>query len=123
MTIEDTDFNPAELDTDIGEEDLATYKPMDLKVVKEKIPTFTSEKLCEMIVCDRYFGCFREVALSCMEELGKRRSDGSDFQFETHIDQAFNSLPKLQLGLASPDLRDVLQQAISVASAAKKVRR
>jgi len=120
MTIDDEDFNPDDLDTDISEEDLASYKPMDVKVVKEKIPTHSSERLCEMIVCDRYFGCFREIALACMEELGKRRVAGDTFDFETYIEKALGNLPKLQFGLSTPDLRDVLQQAINIGKSRRR---
>lgn len=86
------------------------YKPLDLKMVKENVPTYTSEKLCEMIVCDRYFGCFREIAVICMEELAFRRSKGDSFDFETFIEKAHKSLP--ELNLQAPNLGDVLRQAI-----------
>jgi hypothetical protein len=87
------------------------YKPLDLNTVKEKAPTFSSQKLCEMIVCDRYFGCFNEIAIICMEELSKRRQAGDDFVYETYINEAFKQLPSLNTG--SVNLRDILQQAIS----------
>ena len=87
------------------------YKPLDLNVVRENIPTFSSEKLCEMIVCDRYFGCFNEIAIICMEELSKRRQNGDAFVYETYINEAFKQLPSLNIG--SPNLRDILQQTIS----------
>jgi hypothetical protein len=86
------------------------YKPLDPKNVKEKLPTFTSEKLCEMIVCDRYFGCFNEIAIDCMEELAKRRIEGSDFEFEKYIEKSFAELPVLEFKI--PDLGDVLRTII-----------
>lgn len=95
----------SELDSpDVGEVSL------DLNVIKEKVPSYTSEKLCEMIVCDRYFGCFRDVAIICMEELGKRRLAGDTFNFESRVDELFKSLPKLDF--AMPNLRDLLQRSI-----------
>jgi hypothetical protein len=84
---------------------------LDLNVVREKAPTYTSEKLCEMIVCDRYFGCFRDVAIICMEELARRRAAGDVFNFESHIDEAYKKLPKLDFKI--PNLRDVMQQNLT----------
>ncbi len=86
------------------------YQPLDLEVVRKNAPNYNSEKLCEMIVCDRYFGCYREVAVICMEELARRRVAGDNFDFESHIDNSLASLPKLNL--TNFDLRDVLHQMI-----------
>jgi len=87
-------------------------KPLDLNVVRANVPTYPSEKLCEMIVCDRYFGCFREIAIMCMEELAKRRIAGNDFAFEQYIDDSFKKLP--ELNFTAPNLRESLQQAIKM---------
>jgi hypothetical protein len=87
-------------------------KPLDLNVVRANVPTYPSDKLCEMIVCDRYFGCFREIAVMCMEELAKRRTAGDPFVFEKYIDDAFKKLP--ELNFATPNLREVLQRAIKM---------
>jgi hypothetical protein len=84
---------------------------LDLELVKEKIPTHTSEKLCEMIVCDRYFGCYKEINIMCMEELAKRRIAGDTFEFEDYIDKAFSTLPKLDFKV--PDLGDVMRSVIA----------
>jgi hypothetical protein len=89
---------------------LLKYPSLDIKIVKEKIPSFSSEKLSEMIVCDRYFGCYREIAVFCMEELGRRRAAGNQFDFETYIENALASLPKMDFSV--PDLGDVMRQAI-----------
>jgi hypothetical protein len=63
-----------------------------------------------MIVCDRYFGCYKEIAILCMEELAKRRQGGDDFLFENYIDESLKKLPELNFkGL---NLRDTLQQSI-----------
>jgi hypothetical protein len=86
------------------------YKPLNIPEIQKNIQAYASTKLCEMIVCDRYFECYREVAIICMEELARRRQAGDDFLFENYIDQAFDKLPKLNLtGL---NLRDILTQAI-----------
>lgn len=86
------------------------YKPLDLELVRKNVPTYPSEKLCEMIVCDRYFGCFREIAIMCMQELADRRIKGDDFNFEQYMEDAYKTLP--ELNTQAPNLRDVLQQAI-----------
>ncbi len=86
------------------------YKPLDLELVRKNVPSYSSEKLCEMIVCDRYFGCFKEIALMCMEELAARRIKGDAFNFEKYIDEAFKTLP--ELNTQAPDLRSILQQAV-----------
>lgn len=87
------------------------YKPLNIDVVKEMIPGYSSQKLCEMIICDRYFGCYREIAIMCMEELACRRIDGDFFAFEKVIDEGYKTLPELNLG-TNFNIRDVLQQAI-----------
>lgn len=120
MTNDKEDFNPDDLDTDTDEESMDSYRPLDLKVVREKLPTYTPEKLCEMIVCDRYFGCFRDIALMCMEELANRRVAGSDFAFETYIEKQLSDLPKLSTSFALPDLRDVLTQVVKSNKAARR---
>lgn len=93
------------------DEDTSDPQPLDLEVVRTNIPTYTSQKLCEMVVCDRYFGCYREMAIMCMEELARRRIAGDAFDFETQIEQGLASLPKLNF--ASMDIRDVLRQMVS----------
>lgn len=97
---------------DLAEDvDLSQNPTLDLKVVQEKVPTYSTTKLCEMIVCDRYFGCYKEIAIMCMEELGKRRAAGENFNFEQYIEDAFNQLPKLDLSV--PNISDVLNTVIS----------
>jgi len=86
------------------------YKHLDIEVVRKMVPTYSSQKLCEMIVCDRYFGCYREIAVMCMEELAQRRTNGDTFPFEKTIDESYKSLPELNLN--NFNIRDILQQAI-----------
>ena len=66
---------------------------------KKNISNFNNEKLCEIIVANRYLGSMREEAILCMEELAKRRTNGDEFNFEIRIDELFKSLPKLNLDL------------------------
>lgn len=83
---------------------------LDLELVRKNVPVYSSEKLCEMIVCDRYFGCYRAIAVMCMEELAKRRGAGDQFDFETYIETKLNELPKLNFEVF--DIRETLHQAI-----------
>lgn len=87
------------------------FKPLDLEIVRKNIPTYSSQKLCEMIICDRYFGCYRDIAVMCMEELAARRASGDMFDFETQIEKGLLGLPKLNL--KNMDIRDVLGQMIN----------
>lgn len=83
---------------------------LDQKSILEKLPEYTSHKLCSMIVCDRYFGCYKDIAIACMGELANRRLAGDNFEYETYIEKEFSKLPKLDFSI--PDLGDVLRQAI-----------
>lgn len=84
---------------------------LDVNLVKAKIPEHSSKKLCEMIVCDRYLGFNREIAILCMEELSNRRLAGDDFNFEDYIDQAMKELPPLDFS-GGFDIRSMLSQVI-----------
>lgn len=81
---------------------------LDLEKVRDNIPKFSSEKLCEMIVCDRYFGMDQQISIMCMQELATRRIQGDLFPFETYIDQSLAQLPVLNFTM--PDLRTTLSQ-------------
>ena len=87
------------------------YKPLDVGRIRSNIGAYTSEKLAEMIVCHRYFGCYQEVAVVCMEELSRRRQSGQTFAFEDYIEQEFKKLPELKM--SGINIRDVMQQAMA----------
>jgi hypothetical protein len=97
-------------DLDLDNNEPIKHTVLDLDVVRSKVPTYTSEKLSEMIVCERYFGFHPDVAIMCMEELASRRIKGDNFPFEDYIDKAFAELPKLEFD--TPDLRTVLHNVI-----------
>jgi len=78
--------------------------------IKSKIPTYKSEKLCEMIVADQYFECYKEMSACCMEELAKRREAGDVFNFEQFINDSMKELPVINLII--PDLGTVLRSLI-----------
>lgn len=83
----------------------------DPQNIIDRLPEYTSQKICSMIICDRYLGIDENLAIACMEELGKRRSLGDDFDFESYIDEKLNELPKLDFSM--PDLRSMLGSMIS----------
>jgi hypothetical protein len=85
---------------------------LDLELIRSNLPKYSTEKLCSMVVCNRYFGFSPEVTIICMEELAKRRAEGEVFPFESHIDQAYNQLPVLTVTGTLPDLRSTLQQMV-----------
>lgn len=84
---------------------------LDLELIKKLLPQYSNEKLCEMIVCDRYFGFEQKISAICMEELSKRRIAGDIFNFESYIDQVHKEFPVIDLAI--PDIRTVLNQVIS----------
>ena len=83
---------------------------IDTGSVKKNVNKFSSQKLCEMIACVRYFGMNTDLSVICMEELAARRLAGDTFSFEEVISKCYNELPPLNLD--SPDLRTVLKGII-----------
>ena len=77
--------------------------------IQEQIHLFDSKKLCQIIVCDKYFKLNKDMTVLCMEELAKRRIAGDDFKFEDFIDESLKGLPVLNFSI--PDLRNVLDTA------------
>lgn len=71
------------------------------------ISDYDSKKLCEIIVCNRYLGINKNLALQCMTELANRRINGDSFEFELFIEESFKELPVLNFKI--PDLNSVLQ--------------
>lgn len=82
----------------------------DLNIIKEKIPTYTSVKLCEMIVCTRYLGLDQQICLECMKELANRRVDGDTFDFELYIEKESKDMPVLDF--STLDFRSILNQVM-----------
>ena len=83
---------------------------LDIERIKNNIDQYSSVKLCEMIVCNRYFGINQEITVFCMEELAKRRINGDDFNFEKFIEDSNKELPELNFSI--PNFKDILHQAI-----------
>ena len=84
---------------------------LDLGQIQDNVSKYSNEKLCDMIVCDRYFGLEEKISPICMEELANRRLAGDTFNFEHYIEQAYKELPVIDMSM--PDLRAVLGQAMS----------
>ncbi len=70
----------------------------------------SSQKLCELIVCCRYFSTLDKIP-DYMKELASRREAGEVFPYEDIIRKTFDSLPTLQPSLPLADLRSILLQA------------
>lgn len=95
---------------DFLNEDSSETINLNFDKIKENLAQYDNEKLCDMIVCDRYFGFEKKISSICMEELSKRRLAGDTFIFEDYIEKSFNELPTIDLSM--PDLQTVLNQAI-----------
>lgn len=88
------------------EEDLSDV-PSEQKI-KDSIPSYTSEKLCSIVASNRYLNFNNELSILAMEELGKRRSLGSPFNYEDYIEDYLKDLPKLDFKI--PDIRSLMDQ-------------
>lgn len=87
------------------DEELDNLESVD---IVKLIPEFSSEKLCDIIICNRYLGVYKDLAVSCMIELSNRRSNGNDFDFESYIDNNYKELPKLDFTI--PNFSNVIKQ-------------
>ena len=93
-----------------NDEDLDQILDLDTDLIKNNINTYSSEKLCEMIVCDRYLNFGQEISLFCMEELVKRRINGDGFNYEEYINKSLKDLPEINMKL--PDIKSILEQIV-----------
>lgn len=66
---------------------------------KENLEKFSSIRLCEIIVSNRYIGIMKEEAILAMNALAERRSSGDKFEYENYIQKEFDKLPQLSLDL------------------------
>ena len=90
-------------------EEINSDEEVDLDISTiDNVEKFTSQRLCDIIVCYRYLGLHKSLSILCMEELGKRRVNGDNFIFEKYIEEAMKDMPVLNLGI--PDLGDILRQ-------------
>lgn len=100
------------LDDDLKDEleDELNEDIIDLDKIKFNLPSYSQERICEIITCNRYFNINSDLTVSCMEELSLRRSNGSDFDFESYIDSLRKELPTIDTVV--PDIRNMLSQMI-----------
>jgi hypothetical protein len=63
--------------------------------ILKNINTYSIEKLCDIIIANRYLGMFNKLHIPCMEELSRRRASGDMFPFEDYIENNIKDLPKL----------------------------
>ena len=61
------------------------------------IKTFTSEKLADIVVLNRYLGIYEDLSKSAMEELANRRINGDQFEYEKYINTNIEQLPKINI--------------------------
>lgn len=101
ISLEDLDSNE-----EYDQQDLS----LDLNELLLLLSNFNSEKLCQMIVCNRYFNNNQDLDIACMEELSKRRQFGNTFDFESYIEKETALMPILDLSI--PDLRSVLGEVV-----------
>lgn len=81
-------------DESVDNEDSESLSEDDLK---KNITIYSSYKLCDIVIAYRYLGMFKNLFMSCMEELGKRRSSGDNFDFEAYIDNNLLEMPKIDI--------------------------
>lgn len=71
--------------------------------VKSNLINYSSERLCDVIITYRYFGLNKDLSISAMEELAKRRSSGDEFLYENYIDKNLKELPSLNFNIKNVD--------------------
>jgi hypothetical protein len=60
---------------------------------------FSAKKLCEIIITARYLGSMNLEAISCMQELARRRAAGDVFDYETFIETEGKKLPDFKINM------------------------
>ena len=75
------------------------YKEMSVEEIKTQMLSFPTTKLADIIIANRYLGLYKDLAVTAMEELSKRRMSGDNFQYEQYIEDELKKLPKLDFTL------------------------
>lgn len=88
-------------------EDDVPYEEINVEEIVKNFPNYTSQKLCDIIVCDRYLGLMNDLSILCMKELVLRREKNEIFNFEEYIDQKYNELPKIDFSF--PDIGTIIK--------------
>ena len=92
---------------------------LNLEEIQQNIHLYSSQKLCDIIICDRYFGLEKTLSVICMEELSKRRLAGDAFNFEDYIEKGQKELPILDFS-SMTDIRTVLNRMTSATKGGKR---
>jgi len=58
------------------------------------VSTSTSDTLAAYVVVYRALGMEKEIAIACMKELMKRKSEGDEFEFEAFIEDEVAKIPQ-----------------------------
>lgn len=90
-----------DIEEDLEDDEFSELNPEE---ILEKIPTFSAEKLSDIVIANRYLGLFKELAVAAMQELSKRRESGDDFEYEKYIDKNVKDLPKLDFEVPGMDV-------------------
>jgi hypothetical protein len=96
-------INFQELEPDNYDED---FEELSEEEIKKNISKFSMKKLADVIVMSRYIGIYKDLAISAMEELSARRSNGNNFNYEEYINDNFNKLPKINFSI--PSLNNII---------------
>lgn len=86
--------------------DAKNFDTVSKESIKDNIVNFSSEKLCQLVIAHRYLKYDEELSILAMEELGKRRVSGENFDFESYIENCLSQLPPLKFNLL--DLRSII---------------
>lgn len=76
----------------------------------ENIVNYSNSVLCDLIVVSRYLNFNQEAAVLAMKELSKRRESGSDFDFESSIEEKLKELPTIPSNMM--DIKSIFSSII-----------
>lgn len=99
------ELSSEDLDEDL-DEDLGEDLNNNTDLSKIDISSYSSKKLCEIIVSYRYLGLNKNLAVLSMNELGMRRDLGDPTDFEHDIEIMLADLP--QIDIKMPDLKNFI---------------
>lgn len=88
-------------DEDDFTDDDEEFEEMSEAELIAKVPEFTSVRLCDIIVANRYLGFYKALQIPCMEELAKRRIAGDQYEFEQYIEDQLKDMPKIEFDLTN----------------------
>lgn len=92
-------------DEELEDEEDSDQAFWNLSVVDD-LKNYSTQKICNLIVCDRYLSLNKEIRVVCMEELAKRRLAGEQFEFEKYIEETLESLPEINISV--PNFADII---------------